>query len=200
MLPPKIPAIWTKQSSQGRVLAARGPYSWFPAQSSLWSDLGSPTLQMCQCHPAIVHKHVSTWAHPCPCEQRWVLNSVPITSYSATAWGKREGSQPGLCLPLASPTLGVAKSEPMLSHEAALKKPPLLSRLQLPCLSKEHIRWESSNSCYWLPLAVHSILLIWSQQWSHTPKGSPEQVWLELSQKQIMRQNWNACSWLERWS
>lgn len=52
-------------------------------------------------------------------------------------------------LPLASPILGSAKSEePTLTHEVALKKLPLLARLQLPRLSKEHIRRGRSNSCY----------------------------------------------------
>lgn len=64
-----------------------------------------------------------------------------------------------VCLPLASPTLGSAKSEePVLSHEVALKKLPLLAGLQLPRLSEEHVRRGRGNSCYRFSLAVRSVL------------------------------------------
>ena len=209
--PPRI--LPFGQSSAARVESWQqiwhwGPYSWLPALSSLLSTLGSPTLPCANApigQSRFVHKHVSTWMNPRTCEQRGGLTSDPITSYRATAWGKRGGSQPVVCLPLASPTLGSAKSEePMLTHEVALKKLPLLAGLQLPCLSKEHVRRGRSNSCYWFTLAVCSVLhvhyLIWSQQRSHPPKGKPWVGWVGVAQKQTLRQNWKARSWFERWS
>lgn len=127
---PKNPAIWTKLPSLGTVLAANMasrpilPTPHLPL--SLVIVLGSPTLtgamplsdsqDLCTstpgCSPAVCRK------------------GCPITSYHATTRGKRGRSQTVLCLPVASPSLHLAKTEKhTLSHEVALRKPSLLSGL-----------------------------------------------------------------------
>lgn len=98
-----------------------------------------------------------------------------------------------LCLPLASPSLDSAKNEkPGLSHEVALREPSLLSGLCCHVSKRSVLDLRAVTAdpdLHWRYARCFRFIISFNRDSEAILQmGNPEWIWLQLPQKQTLRQ------------